>query len=61
MDLFARVSAVKASFHILHDSTPGKTADNVRQWARYTSATIMSHVPVDEDTYSEEDEDGAEV
>lgn len=61
MDLFARVSAVKALFHIPNGLRTCKTADNVREWALCTNDTMMGRISIDEDPYSEEDEEQARV
>lgn len=61
MELFARVSAAKASWSMPRGLTPGKTTDRVRDWLHATNDWMMGRVPIDEDFYSEEDEEQAEM
>ena len=61
MDLFACVSAAKASFDIPSGLRTGKTADNVREWALCTDDTMMSRVSINEDISGEENEAQARV
>jgi len=57
MELFARVRAAKAFFHLPRGLTPDETTENIRDFLRYTNAAIMGRFPIDEDIYSEEDEE----
>ena len=60
MDLFTRVSAAKARFHMPHGLTPGETTEDVRHFLSATDAMMMGRLPIDEDRYNEEDEEQAE-
>lgn len=57
MELFARVRAAKASFHLPCRLTPDETTEDTLDFLRYTNAAIMGRIPIDEDIYSEEDEE----
>ncbi|KAL9133655.1 MAG: hypothetical protein Q9175_005167 [Cornicularia normoerica] len=60
-ELFCRVSATKASFDIPRGLTPSKTTDNVRNLLRNANVMMMGRVPIEEDIYTGEDEEQAEL
>ena len=55
MDLFTRVSAVKATFHMPHGLAPGKETEEVHGFLRANNDMMMGRIPIDEDVYKEED------
>ena len=56
MDLFARVRAEKACFHMPRGLKPGETTDCIRGYLRSTNAMMTGRISIDGDVYSEEDE-----
>ena len=59
MDLFARVRVAEATFHMPHGLTPGETTESVRDFIQATNAMMMGRMPIDEDTYNDEDVEDA--
>ena len=57
MDLFSRVRAAKAAWCLPFGLRRGETTDCIRDWRNAYQAMMMGRIPVDEDAYSEENEE----
>ena len=57
MDLFSRVRAAKATWYLPLGLKHSETTDEIRSWRNVYQAMMMGRIPVDEDAYSEENEE----
>ena len=61
MDLFSRVPAVKAYARLPSGLEPRETRESVSYRIRASAAMMKGRIPIDEDTYSEEDKEGMDI
>ena len=57
MDLFSRVRAAKARWLLPLGLRRSETTDNIQSWRNACQAMMTGRIPVDEDAYSEENEE----
>ncbi|KAL9070585.1 MAG: hypothetical protein Q9161_004755 [Pseudevernia consocians] len=61
MDLFSRVRAAQATWYLPFGLRRSETTDYIRSWRNHYQAMMMGRIPVDEDAYSEEDEEDSSL